>query len=172
MPTILDVKRFEDDRGWFIPWFVSSERPEIEVKQINFNKTNKDAFRGFHFGVGPDAQKKYISCIKGRVLDFVIDVRPNSNEFGKIHKFELSSNSSKVLYIPTGFAHGIYGVSDESYLVYAASKEWDPELEIAINPLDPSLNLGIETSSLICTEKDLKGMSLLECKKILAEMVV
>jgi len=165
IPRIIDVARFEDERGWFEPWFVHSERLELDIKQVNFNKTFKNAFRGFHFGIGPKAQGKYISCLRGEILDFALDVRINSKDFGKLYRFELSGNVSQVAYIPMGFAHGMYGVSNESLVVYAASEVWVPSIEVTISPFDADLSLGLDLGSLICTEKDRSGLSLQEYQK-------
>jgi len=158
IPHIQDVPRIEDDRGWLEPWFLESEHHNFTAKQINFNMTKKNAFRGFHFGIGGNAQAKYISCIEGKVVDFVLDLRSKTKEFGKVYRFELSGEHSSVVCIPPGFAHGIYGVAEESLMVYASSQEWNPVNEFTISPLDPALNLEIDLGTLMCTERDRKGM--------------
>ena len=161
-PHIIDVPRYGDKRGWFEPWFLQTELNGFQAKQVNFNLTQKNAFRGFHFGVGEMAQAKYVSCLKGRVLDFVVDIRKDSKDFGQVYRFELFGDSPSAVFIPTGFAHGIYGVADESLMVYAASQEWVPNIEYTITPFDSNLNLGIDLGLLVCTDKDRDGLLLNE----------
>jgi dTDP-4-dehydrorhamnose 3,5-epimerase len=165
-PHIIELSRYPDDRGWFEPWFLESERLGFIAKQVNFNKTKKNAFRGFHFAVGEKAQAKYVSCISGHVRDFIIDTRYDSPSFGKVYEFELSGDIPSAVYIPVGFAHGIYGLANESFMVYTATEEWIPNIELTITPFDPSLNLGINLEGVICTEKDRCGMLLNEYKGI------
>jgi dTDP-4-dehydrorhamnose 3,5-epimerase len=160
MPHIVEVPRYEDERGWFEPWFLQTALNGFQAKQVNFNLTKKNAFRGFHFGVGEVAQAKYVSCLRGSVLDFVVDIRKTSKDFGRVYRFELFGDSPTAVFIPTGFAHGIYGVSDESLMVYAASQEWVPNIEFTITPFDSSLDLGLDLDLLICTDKDRGGLLL------------
>jgi dTDP-4-dehydrorhamnose 3,5-epimerase len=163
-PHILEVPRYEDDRGWFQPWFLESKLSGFQAKQVNFNVTKKNSFRGFHFGTGERAQAKYVSCLSGSILDFVVDVRKDSDNFGKVYRFELHGDSPSAVFIPVGFAHGIYGIAMESIMVYAASEEWVPSIECTITPFDPSFNLGINLDLLICTDKDRDGILLNQYK--------
>ena len=162
IPQVLDVRRIEDDRGWLEPWFLESEHHNFRPRQINFNKTKKNAFRGFHFGIGGQAQAKYLSCIDGKVIDFVLDLRPRTKDYGKVYRFELSGEYPRAVYVPPGFAHGIYGVAENSLVVYASTHEWDPLIELTISPFDPTLNLGIDLDTLICTERDRNGMYVID----------
>jgi dTDP-4-dehydrorhamnose 3,5-epimerase len=159
-PRLIELSVFEDARGWVKPWYIQSRENFFDVKQINMNLTLKNAFRGFHFGVGPEAQAKLVSCVFGEVVDYVLDVRLDSKDFGQMYKFNLSSENPNAVYIPQGFAHGIYGKAEKSLMVYASTSEWNPSTEITITPFDPDFQLELDLESMICSEKDQKGMLL------------
>lgn len=164
-PHLIELSKFEDARGWVTPMYIQSRENFFDVRQINSNLTLKNAFRGFHFGVGPEAQAKLVSCISGEVIDYALDVRLDSKDFGQVHKFALSSKNLNAVYIPQGFAHGIYGKADKSFMVYAATSEWNPSSEITITPFDPEIKLEFDLESIICSEKDQKGMLLSDYAK-------
>ena len=97
---------FTDDRGSFSPFVIGKEFSNFNIFQLNTVETNYPyTFRGMHWQDPPYAQAKIIRCLFGKIIDFVIDIRVGSPNYGKVNAFYLSS-PEEWLYVPVGFAHG------------------------------------------------------------------
>jgi dTDP-4-dehydrorhamnose 3,5-epimerase len=128
---IIKQKNNVDDRG--------SLREIHNQKIVDFNNfifeyctTSKSkVLRGFHFQYKYQ-QAKYVSVVKGKILDCVIDLRKKSKTFGKIFKIELSEKNCLSLYIPEGFAHAYYSYSKLNIIYYKLSNYYKPEFENGI----------------------------------------
>ena len=99
-------------------------------------------------------QGKYISVLKGRVIDVAVDLRKNSNTFGKYFIIELSEKNSKSIYIPEGFAHGFYCLDKENYLLYSCTNYRDAKNEIGIIWNDKDLKIKWQCKKPIISDKD------------------
>lgn len=111
--------------------------------------------------------------MKGSILDIVVDLRENSETFGKYLAIELNSKNKKVLFIPKGVAHGFLTLEDNTEIFYKCDNFYNPQSEIGIIWNDKDLNIswnfkkyGINENELIISEKDKKNMSFKEYKKI------
>ena len=93
--------------------------------------SKENSLRGFHFQYKYQ-QAKYVSVVKGKILDCVIDLRKKSKTFGKIFKIELSEKNCLSLYIPEGFAHAYYSYSKLNIIYYKLSNYYKPEFEKGI----------------------------------------
>lgn len=136
----------EDSRGAFARIFCSEELKEIfknnTIKQVNHSITNKKGtVRGMHFQYAPNCEIKLIKCIKGKILDVVIDIRKGSSTFLQSYSVELSADNKKMVYIPEGFAHGFQTLEDNCELLYFHSNTYTPDNEGALNIKDPLLGL-------------------------------
>ena len=104
-------------------------------------------------------QGKFISVIKGKIYDVVVDLRKKSKTFGKKYSIILSDKNSKSLYIPEGFAHGFCALEKENYVVYDCTKYRDKNSEIGIKYNDNKLKIKWPTKSPILSKKDCKNLS-------------
>ena len=107
----VDLEPYSDNRGWFARYFCKNEFLKIghnkEWVQMNHSFTNKaGTIRGMHFQLPPYREIKMVRCIRGKVFDVIIDIRPDSPTFKQWIGVELSAESFRMLYIPEGFAHG------------------------------------------------------------------
>lgn len=156
---VITTEPIGDNRGSFSRLFCEKEFEEIGLKkkivQINnsFNK-QKGAVRGLHYQKPPFSEIKIIKCIKGSVMDFIVDIRKNSNTLLQWTSVELSSNNNKMIYIPEGFAHGFQTLEDNTELLYFHTEFYNKESEGALNIFDNKIgiNLPIEVSEI--SEKD------------------
>lgn len=157
---IIEPKIFKDSRGYF---FESYSKREFESKigAINFVQDNescstKGVMRGLHFQRPPYSQAKLVRCVKGRVLDVAVDLRRDSNTYGKHVAVELSDENHRQFFIPKGFAHGFAVLSDVAVFQYKCDEYYHPEADGGISILDESLGIEwpINPTEAILSEKD------------------
>ena len=125
-----------------------SLRETHNEKILNFRKfifeyctTSKGkVVRGFHFQT-KFQQAKYVNVIKGKILDYVIDLRKKSKTFGKTFKIILSDKNCLGLYIPEGFAHAYYSYDKYNIIYYKLSNYYKPQFEDGIIWNDKSLKI-------------------------------
>ena len=123
-----------------------------------------NALRGFHFQY-KFQQAKYVSVLKGKILDYVIDLRKNSKTFGKTFKIILSDKNCLSLYIPEGFAHAYYSYEKYNIIYYKLTNYYKPKFEDGINLLDKDLKINWPKKSFSISKKDKKLMKFKEfCK--------
>ena len=122
--------------------------------------SKKNALRGFHFQY-KDQQAKYVSVIKGKILDCVIDLRKNSKTFGKYYKVILSDKNNLGLYIPKGFAHAYFSYEKENIIYYKLNNYYQPKYEDGINVMDKKLNIKWPSKKFLISRKD-KNLGTLE----------
>lgn len=142
---IITPKVFVDERGFFFESYKASlfklnDMPDDFV-QNNHSKSTKGVLRGLHYQLNPKAQSKLVRCIRGAIFDVAVDIRKNSPTFAKWVGVELSGENKKMLYIPKGFAHGFYVLSDEAEVCYQCSEEYSPELDAGILWNDPEIGI-------------------------------
>ena len=127
--------------------------------------SKKNSLRGFHFQYKYQ-QAKYVTVLKGKILDCVIDLRNKSKTFGKIFKIILSSKNNLALYIPEGFAHAYYSFEKENIIYYKLTNYYNPKFESGINSLDKNLKIKWPSDTKIISKKDKKLITFQEFKKI------
>jgi dTDP-4-dehydrorhamnose 3,5-epimerase len=127
---IVKFDPFEDERGVFIkPWISQSfEEYFGGVSEAYFSSSKSGTFRGLHYQTGSAAQKKFIVCLKGSVEDIALDMRVNSDTYGRIFRYRLDEMSGVGVLVPEGFAHGIFA-HNESIVVNVCNKPYSPERE-------------------------------------------
>lgn len=156
---IIEPNSFKDERGIFSRIFCEDELKDIfkfNIKQINHSVTNKKGtVRGLHFQYEPYSEIKMVKCIKGAILDIVVDIRGDSLTFLQHFSVELTKQNQKMIYIPKGFAHGFQTLKDNTELLYFHSSVYVPQNEGALNINDPTLNikLPLEISSISNKDK-------------------
>ena len=121
--------------------------------------SKKYSLRGFHFQY-KFQQAKYVSVIKGEILDCVIDLRKNSKTFAKSFKIILSDKNNLALYIPEGFAHAYYSYKNENIIYYKLNNYYQPRYEDGINAMDKKLKIKWPGKVFLVSKKDKKLNSL------------
>lgn len=141
---IVETNAFLDHRGAFARWFCEGEMKEIlgnrHIKNVNFSRTvNKGSIRGMHFQKPPYAEMKMVRCIRGKILDVVVDIRKDSPTYLQHYAVELSAENMKLFVIPEGFAHGFQSLDDNSEIMYLVTEFYSPETEAGLRFSDPTL---------------------------------
>lgn len=138
-------KIYEDSRGLFLETYKQSDFEKVNIKmnvvQCNHSRSVKGVLRGLHFQKGVYNQAKLVSCIKGKIFDVVVDIRKYSPTYGEWMGIELSGESKSILFIPKGFAHGFYTLSDESEVEYVMDNEYNAQAESGIIWNDSTLKI-------------------------------
>ena len=123
------------------------------MAQDNLSWSQRDVLRGLHFQ-HPKSQAKLIQVLVGAIMDVALDIRRGSPTFGHWTTVELSAENPRQLFIPEGFAHGFYVVSDGALVAYKCSALYDPACELGIAWNDPALGIPWPTTSPILSPKD------------------
>ena len=155
---IVSNKIYKDKRGHFKEDFKSAF-----FKGSNFvfsctSKSKKNVLRGLHMQT-KKKQGKFVSVLKGSILDVVVDLRKNSRTFGKHFKIELTDKNGKSIFIPAGFAHGFLAREKENIVHYYNTNYRSPKHEIGIMWNDPSLKIRWPIKKPILSKKDKKNLS-------------
>jgi NDP-hexose 3,5-(Or5-) epimerase len=148
LPGVFRVspEKHEDVRGHFYEAFKRDALAEavghpLNIEQTNCSVTCRGGIRGIHGTNVPPGQAKLVTCVRGAVLDMVIDLRVGSPTFGKYEVAWLDASSSSAIYISEGLGHAFMALTDDSCVYYQCSTSYMPDLEIVLNPLDPDLAL-------------------------------
>ena len=160
---LIKNRSFKDNRGYFKELI----RENVINKNFPFlvmSFSKKNVIRGLHIQT-INSQGKFISVLKGKIFDVVIDLRKNSKTFGRVYKCILSEKNNTSIYIPPGFAHGFQALENENYIVYSCTKYRNKKSETTIKFDDKELNIKWPIKKFIISAKDKKGISLSEFKK-------
>ena len=160
---IFKNKSFKDKRGHFKELI----KEKVIKKKLPFtvmSYSKKNVIRGLHIQT-KNSQGKYISVLKGKVLDVVLDLRKNSKTFGKHFKIVLSEKNSTSIFVPEGFAHGFCGLDKENYLLYSCSNYRNKKAELGIKWDDKDLKIKWPNIKPIVSSKDKKNISFKDYKK-------
>ena len=154
---------FKDDRGLFLETYQRRRLAEIsgidaEFVQDNQSVSHYGVIRGLHYQKGEYAQTKIVRVIYGKVLDVVVDLRPDSPTFKQSYSVILDDENLYQLYVPKGFAHGFSTLSEKSVFAYKCDNYYRPGTAAGIIYNDPELNIDwkIPENVRILSEKDHK----------------
>lgn len=162
---VIEPTVFADNRGFFMETYSKRDFEEIGIKndfvQDNHSKSTKGVLRGLHFQK-EYAQAKLVRVIKGEVYDVAVDLRKDSNTYGKYYGVILSEENKLQFMIPRGFAHGFLVLSDEAEFIYKTDDFYHPGDEGGLLWNDPAIGVewplekvgGIQ--NIIQSEKDKK----------------
>ena len=160
---IVNTRIFRDNRGWLKEEF----KKNFIKKNLVFtlvSSSKKNVLRGLHIQTNKP-QDKFLSVLKGRVLDIAVDLRKNSKTYGKHFKIILSEKNGKHLFVPKGFAHGILGLDKENILHYACSNYRDPKSEVSIKWDDVDLKINWGVKKPIISKKDKLALTFKDFKR-------
>jgi dTDP-4-dehydrorhamnose 3,5-epimerase len=164
-------RSFGDDRGLFLEWykadvFAATVGHQFTIAQANQSVSARGVLRGIHFAAIPPSQAKYVYCVKGAVLDVIIDIRTGSPTFGEWDAVQLDELDRRAVYLSEGLGHAFMSLADGSVVTYLCSTGYAPEREFGTNPLDPDLGLPWPTDiSPILSDKDAAAPSLREAQE-------
>lgn len=156
---------FSDDRGSFREW-INIERIKHEmdfsfpVIQANISHSKLGVIRGIHFSNSVKGQDKFVTCISGKIIDVLVDLRIGSPTYLVKEYVHLDQTCGKSVYIPTGVGHGFVSKEDNSIVSYLLTSEYDPATEQSIHPLDGELGIDWNTKSFILSVRDSSAQTL------------
>ena len=156
---IIDVKRLEDERGFFGRSFCQKEfneyglRPNVYQTNVSFNKY-KATLRGMHMQLAPHTETKLVRCTKGSIWDVIVDLRKDSPSYLEWIGVELTAESYRMLYVPENFAHGFITLQDDTDVTYQVSQFYTPSSERGFRWNDPSFNIQWIIEPKIISDKD------------------
>ena len=164
---VITTPRHGDERGFFIESFNHRDFSQVvdaEFVQDNHSKSSKGVLRGLHYQI-EHAQGKLVRCTHGAVFDAIVDLRKSSSTFGKWFGIKLCENNIS-LWVPPGFAHGFYTLSDYAEIEFKTTDYYHPEFDRSLMWNDPDIgiiwgNYGDPVLSL----KDQIAKSFKECDK-------
>ena len=157
---VIKNKLFKDRRGYFKE-ILRENKIKKKFPFLVMSYSKKNVIRGLHIQ-NKKSQGKFVSVIKGKIYDLVLDLRKNSKTYGKHFSIILSENNSKSLYVPPGFAHGFCALERENYIIYSCTNYRHKKSEIGIMYNDKELNIKWPTKKAIVSNKDKKNISFTE----------
>jgi len=141
---VLQPEIFGDERGFFMETFRANDFAASGIAgpfvQDNHSGSQQGILRGLHYQIR-HPQGKLVRVVTGEIFDAAVDIRRSSSTFGKSIGILLSAQNKRQLWIPPGFAHGFYVISDWAEVLYKATEYYDPEAERVIIWNDPTLNV-------------------------------
>ena len=156
---IIEIEPIEDNRGFFARIW---DKKIFQDNGLNYNfvqssishNLKKGTLRGLHYQIKPHEEAKLVDCIKGKIFDVVIDLRPDSKTYLQKFEMELNSQDNKILFIPEGFAHGFQTLEDNTEIFYHTSQFYSPISEKGIKWDDPTFGINWPYNVTNISEKD------------------
>jgi len=162
---IIEPRVFGDDRGFFFESY--SERKwrdltglETRFVQDNHSLSLRGVLRGLHYQIR-QTQGKLVRVVSGEIFDVAADIRRSSHTYGKWVAVRLSAENKRQLWVPEGFAHGFFVLSESAEVLYKATDYYAPEYERSIiwNDPDLAINWPLKGEPVV-SPKDSKGLLL------------
>ena len=154
---LFESNRFKDSRGYFRELFLEKKKKKKIIFYVS-STSKKNVIRGLHFQE-KNSQGKYLSVIKGKIFDVVIDCRKKSKTFGKYFSTYLSDKNNRSIFIPEGFAHGFLGLEKENIIIYGCTNYRNKKSEAGISWNDSDLKIKWPVKKPILSNKDKNNKS-------------
>jgi dTDP-4-dehydrorhamnose 3,5-epimerase len=167
IPGLLIIKPniYEDNRGYFIESYKHSDFVSNGLRtdflQQNQSESSVGVLRGLHYQL-KYGQGKLVWVVKGKVMDIAVDIRKDSPTFGQYESIILDDESHKRLYIPEGFAHGFYVLSEKAIFQYMCTEIYHPEDEYGVLWNDPDICIKWPDGDKLVSDNDKQLPSLKE----------
>jgi dTDP-4-dehydrorhamnose 3,5-epimerase len=170
---VLEPQVFGDNRGWFTESFNANDFRkatglDVEFVQDNHSFSRQWTLRGMHYQL-KHTQGKLVRVTAGSVFDVTVDMRTGSSTFGKWVGAELSSKNHKQLWIPPGFAHGFFVLSETAEFLYKTTDYYDPQSEACLSWCDPTVNIDWPIplgKQALLNAKDAAGLAWVQAPKL------
>ena len=158
-----------DRRGLFCEWYrfdLLAERVghPLRLAQANMSVSAAGVVRGIHFADVPPGQAKYVTCVRGAVVDVVVDIRVGSPTFGRWESVRLDDTDRRAVYLSEGLGHGFCALTDDATLSYLCSATYNPTGEHTIDPLDADLGIDWPAAAPRLSARDTAAPSLARAK--------
>ena len=155
----IELERRGDHRGFFARSFCvrefAAQGLETNFVQMNNSLTqSKGTLRGMHYQLPPAAEVKVVRCLRGRLYDVIVDLRPDSFTYRQSFGHELSADNRTMMYVPRGFAHGLLTLADDTEALYLVSAEYAPDQERGLRWNDPALAIQLPAPVAEISAKD------------------
>jgi dTDP-4-dehydrorhamnose 3,5-epimerase len=156
---LLEIQPVTDDRGFFARTWCSDEARELGLSvdfvqcSLSYN-ARKGTLRGMHYQAQPYPETKLVRCTAGAVYDVVVDLRSDSPTFCKWLAIELTAESRKSVYVPTGLAHGFQSLADHSEVFYQISESYHPDYARGVRWNDRTFGFEWPLEAIILSERD------------------
>ncbi|BFU42703.1 dTDP-4-dehydrorhamnose 3,5-epimerase family protein [Krasilnikovia sp. MM14-A1004] len=167
MPGVFRIEphQFRDARGAFFEAFrvdalAEAAGVEFVPRQINYSVSRRNTLRGIHSVTLPPGQAKFVTCVRGSLRDFVVDLRIGSPTFGQHESTVLDAASGGCVYIPEGVGHGFVALTDDTCICYVVSTTYVPGSQINIDPMDPDLAVPWGCADPVMSDADRAAISL------------
>ncbi len=165
---LIQPEVFGDDRGFFLEtfredWFKTNVA-DVSFVQDNHSKSGHGILRGLHYQIR-QPQGKLVRVISGEVFDVAVDLRKSSDTFGEYFGVNLSSENKLQFWIPEGFAHGFYVISETAEFSYKCTNYYAPDHERSLRWNDDHININwplVDNKQPSLSKKDLDGLPFLE----------
>lgn len=161
LTKLIVPKRFGDDRGWFMETYSVQmlARHGIDLTFVQDNQSYSrpvGTIRGIHFQATPHAQAKLVRCIRGRIMDYAVDLRAGSPTYGHHIAAELSAENGAQLFVPVGFGHAFVTLEADTEVAYKVSDVYAPDCDGGIRWDDPDIGINwpLPASGPILSPKD------------------
>lgn len=156
---LVEADKFNDKRGYLSKLFdeetYSKKNFKFRLTQIKYTYTkSKGTIRGLHMQSKPFEEAKIVHCVKGKIYEVVLDLRPKSKTYGKWFGREFSENDNKSLFIPKGFAHGYQSLTDNCNILYMMSGKFSKPNNIGFRWNDLYFNIKWPLKPTVIAEKD------------------
>ncbi len=161
---VIEPTVFGDNRGYFMETYNAEFEPYVkhldgspaQFVQDNQSKSKKGVLRGLHFQK-QNPQGKLVRCLEGKVYDVAVDLRGDSNTYGKWYGVLLSEENKKQFYVPEGFAHGFVVMTETATFAYKCTRYYDPTDEGGLMWNDPDIGIDWnipDDMEILLSEKD------------------
>jgi dTDP-4-dehydrorhamnose 3,5-epimerase len=155
----IDTAPHTDPRGLFLEWYRFDRLAEavghpLRLAQANLSVSARGVVRGIHFADVPPGQAKYVTCVRGAVLDAIVDLRVGSPTFGRWEGVQLDDDRRRAVYLAEGIGHGFCALTDDATLTYLCSQTYAPGREHSVHPLDADLAIAWPADSPLVSDRD------------------
>ncbi len=167
---LIDLERVEDDRGFFARSWCRRELEQRGLKSslaqcsLSHNRL-KGTLRGLHYQAPPHEEAKVVRCLRGRVFDVIVDLRPRSATYRQWTSAHLDGATLRAVYVPEGCAHGFLTLDDDTLVHYEISEFHHPECARGIRWDDPDLAIPWPIRPITISPRDLSFGRLAELSR-------
>lgn len=164
---VMRLEKLVDERGFFARTFCVDEFADagidaVFVQQSLARNTRRGTLRGMHLQTAPYMEAKYVRCVRGRIFDAIVDLRPQSPSYRRTFAIELDDEGGDAIFIPAGCAHGYQTLVDRADVLYAMSHRHVKGAGCSIRWNDPALGIAWPIAPPILSEKDAAASTLEE----------